>query len=104
MALFFKAKSAASVEEPSETFTRFKRWHVRDEPTPGIDRGIDPHKNLTRSDKRHLRTFAPRAASGVSAQKTTRLRNHDFAADLHATESISVDVLRRALPLRSAGK
>ena len=104
MALFFKANAAVSAEEPSESFTRFNRWYVRDEPSPNVDRGIDPHKNLTRSDRRHIRAVPSGSDYAAPVKKPTDLRRIDVAAHLHATDAISIDVLRRALPLRSSKK
>lgn len=99
MVHIFKAKRPLLDKDPRKPLTRFKQCHDRAAPTVGTNGGLDPREVLTRSDQRHLR---PPVSQGPRPIAPRRVRKLDIAAQLHASDPISVDVLHRALPIRSA--
>lgn len=99
MTNFFRAKRPDQDMEPQKNFTRFKKWHTRERPAAAADGGIDPHDNLTRMAATHVR---PAVAPRTRPAPVTRPQRRDVSGDLHATDPISIDVLRKALPMRSA--
>jgi len=88
-------------DHPHGRTTRFKRFHVRDKPTEFPDTGIDLRDQLTRTPNTHVRKAPEQSLRSETVRPKTTKR--DAGSDLHATnEPISVNVLRRALPIRSA--
>lgn len=115
MGPLFKAKTPIDGDDPYKKLTRFKRMHVREtSPQPEVDCGIDPVGQLSRSTRTHVREQpTPKAFSFVEPRaskppisfvepETVQKPIKGNAADLHASDPISIDVLHRALPLRAS--
>ena len=100
MGLLFNAKKHRQDADPRKQLTRYKQMHSRNAPLPELDAHIDLRDGLTRMEPRHVR--APLKEQPVAKVRTPKRTTSSVAADLHATDPISIDVLRRALPLRTA--
>lgn len=98
MGLLFNSKKHLSDADPRKPLTRYKQVHVRKAPAPAVEGMIDPLEGHTRMEARHVRKAVQQAPR--FSQRTTPKANP--ASDLHSNDPISIDVLRRALPLRAS--
>lgn len=108
MSLLFKARKQKTAVEPQDTFTRFKRVHLRTPSTRDTSQGVDPFGNPTRMAQHHKRAQVqdePEMAQAPIALQTPKAKpaiNDDLRASLHASGPIPIGVLHMALPLRVA--
>ena len=92
----FTAQRAPDPDLAQQPLTRFKQMHHREAPAPGRSGDMDPYENLSRSRHDHVRAAPlPQVAAPAPAKR-------DLAADLHASDPVTVSVLYAALPLRTA--
>ena len=102
MAFLFGAKKHHLDEDPHRKLTRFKQCHKREVSDAFTGNGAEPIGQFSHKTKYHKRASASYSSRSVDDLQTPMNRNKSNSSDLHSTDPIPVDVLRRALPIRSA--